>query len=254
MSPRVVVITGSSSGIGQCMAEAFARLGDQVLVHGFRNIAGLSDTASRVVQAGGQVRCMVADVSNSESAVRLVQAAFAWHQHVDVWINAAGADVLTSSLSQLSFEAKLERLWQTDVMGTIRISRAVAARMKCQDSQSSIPSILNLSWDQAEFGMEGESGQFFSSTKAAIAAFSKSLAKSVGPHVRVNCIAPGWIQTAWGSSASAGWDQRARGESMLDRWGKPSDIANAAIMLASAECEFINGQTIAVNGGWQPSC
>lgn len=99
--------------------------------------------------------------------------------------------------------------------------------------------------------MEGDAGQFFSPTKAAIAAFSKSLAKSVGPHVRVNCIAPGWIQTAWGETASDAWDQRARGESMLDRWGRPSDIANVAWMLASPECEFINGQTIAVNGGWK---
>ena len=153
----------------------------------------------------------------------------------------------------MSFDDKLEKLWKTDVAGTIRISRAVALRMMCQPQTESLPTILNLSWDQAEAGMEGESGQYFGATKAAIAAFSKSLAKTVGPKVRVNCIAPGWIQTAWGESASEAWDHRARGESMLERWGRPSDIANVAWVLASPECEFINGQTIEVNGGWKAS-
>jgi 3-oxoacyl-[acyl-carrier protein] reductase len=121
-----------------------------------------------------------------------------------------------------------------------------------RSASDALPTIINLSWDQAEAGFEGDSGQFFSPTKAAIAAFSKSLAKSVGPKVRVNCIAPGWIQTAWGTTASEAWERRAQGESILARWGQPSDIANAAFMLASRECEFINGQTIAVNGGWKP--
>ncbi len=252
MTSRVVVITGSSSGIGQSIAQTFARTGDSLVVHGFQNLAGLCETSKRVNDAGAAVRAIAVDISNPESAHQLVEAAFAWHNRVDVWINAAGADVLTGASSKMSFDAKLEKLWKTDVLGSIRISRAVAARMLNQDSATVLPTIINLSWDQAEFGMEGDSGQAFSPIKAAIEAFSKSLAKSVGPKIRVNCIAPGWIQTAWGESASATWDQRARGESMLDRWGQPSDIANVAWMLASPECEFINGQTIAVNGGWKP--
>ena len=252
MTPRVVVVTGSSSGIGQAIAAAFASHGDHVVVHGFQNFTGLSETAKLVVETGGHVRCVVSDISNAESIRHLVQAAFAWRDRVDVWINAAGADVLTGSSRQLSFDAKLQRLWQTDVVGTIQTSRAVAGRMLSQQTQTRLPTILNISWDQAEFGMEGDSGQLFCPTKAAIAAFSKSLAKTVGPKVRVNCIAPGWIQTAWGETTSDAWDERARGESMLDRWGKPTDIANVALMLASPECEFINGQTIAVNGGWKP--
>lgn len=253
MASRVTVVTGSSSGIGQCIAQAFAERGDSVVVHGFQNLAGLSHSAKLIDVAGARVLAIVADVSNADSTRQLVEAAFAWQDRVDVWVNAAGADVLTGSASKLSFDAKLEKLWKTDVVGSIRISRAVALRMIAQPTTASLPTIINLSWDQAEAGFEGESGQFFSPTKAAIAAFSKSLAKSVGPKVRVNCIAPGWIQTAWGASVSEAWDRRAQGESILARWGRPSDIANAALMLASPECEFINGQTIAVNGGWKPS-
>jgi 3-oxoacyl-[acyl-carrier protein] reductase len=252
---RVVVVTGSSSGIGQSIARAFAERGDSIVVHGFQNLTGLASSAKLVSEAGVNVRAIAADVSNIDAARQLVNAAFAWQGRVDVWINAAGADVLTGAASKLSFDEKLDRLWKTDVLGSIRISRQVASRMLEQTRTTrivSVPTIINLSWDQAEAGFEGDSGQFFSPTKAAIAAFSKSLAKSVGPTIRVNCIAPGWIQTAWGSSASEAWERRAQGESMLGRWGQPSDIANVALMLASRECEFINGQTIAVNGGWKP--
>lgn len=129
IASRVVVVTGSSSGIGQCIARAFAQRGDSVVVHGFQNLAGLSHSAKLVAETGADVRAIVADVSNVDSSRQLVNAAFAWQGRVDVWINAAGADVLTGAPSKLSFDEKLERLWKTDVLGTIRISRAVASRM-----------------------------------------------------------------------------------------------------------------------------
>ena len=102
-------------------------------------------------------------------------------------------------------------------------------------------SILNIGWDQAATGMEGDSGEMFATTKGAVMAFTLSLAKSLAPEVRVNCIAPGWIKTDWGEEASDYWQQRAIGESLLQRWGTPEDIAKAARFLASDEATFING-------------
>jgi 3-oxoacyl-[acyl-carrier protein] reductase len=80
-------------------------------------------------------------------------------------------------------------------------------------------------------------------------AFTRSLAKSLAPNVRVNCIAPGWIRTAWGQTASDEWQQRAKSESLLHRWGEPEDIARTACYLASPAASFITGQVITVNGG-----
>lgn len=134
MNSRVVVVTGSSSGIGKCIAEVFAKKGDSVLVHGFRNFSGLSETADRIAQAGSEVRSIVSDIADSNSNRKLVDAAFAWRNRVDVWINAAGADVLTGAASQMSFDEKFSKLWKTDVLGTIQISRAVASRMLEQES------------------------------------------------------------------------------------------------------------------------
>src|SRR6185436_1317432 len=84
--------------------------------------------------------------------------------------------------------------------------------------------ILNIGWDQAETGMEGDSGQLFGAVKAAVMAFTKSLALTLAPEVRVNCLAPGWIRTAWGEGASQASQDRVLRETQLGRWGMPADV------------------------------
>src|SRR5207253_6109684 len=138
---------------------------------------------------------------------------------------------------------KLEELLAVDVTATMLVARAIGARMKGQGSGV----ILNIGWDQAETGMEGDSGQLFAASKAAVMAFSKSLALSLAPEVRVNCLAPGWIKTAWGEAASSTWQERAVKETPLGRWGTPEDVAAAACWLASPAAAFITGQVIRVN-------
>jgi 3-oxoacyl-[acyl-carrier protein] reductase len=109
--------------------------------------------------------------------------------------------------------------------------------------------LVNMGWDQVETGMEGDSGELFGAAKGAVMAATRSLAKSLAPEVRVNCLAPGWIRTAWGQQASAEWQERARRESLLGRWGEPEDVAHMACFLVSPEAAFINGQVIYINGG-----
>ncbi len=97
--------------------------------------------------------------------------------------------------------------------------------------------------------MEGDSGQLFAAVKAAVMAFSRSLAKSLAPTVRVNCVAPGWIRTAWGEHASPIWQERVMEETPLKRWGEPQDIADTVAFLVSQQASFLTGQTLMVNGG-----
>jgi NAD(P)-dependent dehydrogenase (short-subunit alcohol dehydrogenase family) len=80
-------------------------------------------------------------------------------------------------------------------------------------------------------------------------AFTRHLARHLAPAVRVNCLAPGWIKTAWGESASERWQQRVAAETPLQRWGLPEDVAAAARWLASPGAAFITGQIVRVNGG-----
>ena len=109
--------------------------------------------------------------------------------------------------------------------------------------------IITIGWDQAETGMEGERGQLFAAVKGAVMCFTRSLALALAPEVRANCLAPGWIRTAWGETASAAWQERVREETPLGVWGLPEDVAAAAVWLAAPALGFITGQTIRVNGG-----
>jgi 3-oxoacyl-[acyl-carrier protein] reductase len=242
---QVVVVTGSSSGIGRQMAVRFATAGADVLVHAGHRRELAEELAGQLRNEGGSVAVLCADLSDSDGQDAFYEGAFRWRERIDVWINNAGVDVLTGKFSEKSFEEKLERLWSVDVAATVRLSRRAGAAMKASGGGV----LLNVGWDQAEVGMEGDSGQMFSTTKGAVMSFTRSLAKTLAPQVRVNCLAPGWIQTRWGKEASAYWQRRAQDESLLGRWGTPQDVAEMALFLASPAARFVTGQTIAVNGG-----
>jgi NAD(P)-dependent dehydrogenase (short-subunit alcohol dehydrogenase family) len=108
---------------------------------------------------------------------------------------------------------------------------------------------VTIGWDQAQTGMEGDSGQLFAAAKGAVTAFTLSLARTLAPQVRVNCLAPGWIKTAWGEQASAVWHERVRRETPLGRWGTPEDVAKTARWLVGPGAAFVAGQIVRVNGG-----
>jgi 3-oxoacyl-[acyl-carrier protein] reductase len=241
---QTAVVTGSSSGIGQAIALELARTGANVLVHARRNERGANEVAEGIRLLGGEPLVVLADLSDSAAQNRLIEAAWSWRAP-DVWINNAGADVLTGEAAGWPFEEKLAALWRVDVVATLRLSREVGIRMKRRGNGV----LLNMGWDQAEIGMAGESGELFGAAKGAVMAATRSLAKSLAPEVRVNCLAPGWIRTAWGQQASAEWQERARRESLLARWGEPEDVARVACFLASPAAKFINGQIVSINGG-----
>jgi 3-oxoacyl-[acyl-carrier protein] reductase len=244
LSGKTAVVTGSSSGIGRAIALELARAGANVLIHARRNRAGAEEVSEAIRQLGRETKVLLADLSELAAQDKLVKAAWDWCA-TDIWVNNAGVDVLTSEAANWSFEEKLAALWKVDVVSTLRLSRAAGRRMR----ERGHGTILNVGWDQAETGMAGDSGEMFAAVKGAVMAATRSLAKSLAPEVRVNCVAPGWIRTEWGENASQQWQDRARRESLLDRWGTPEDVARTARFLVSPAAEFINGQVIAVNGG-----
>jgi 3-oxoacyl-[acyl-carrier protein] reductase len=173
-----------------------------------------------------------------------VHDAFAALEHVDVWVNNAGADVLTGEARSWSAERKLEALLDVDLKATIRCSRLVAARMRPGGC------LINIGWDHATIdGMAGENPELFAAVKAGVLGFSKSFARSVAPHIRVNVLCPGWIETAFGAGANRALYDRVAAETPLGRWGTPQDVAGAAVWLASPAAAFVTGQAINVNGG-----
>jgi len=238
------LVTGSTSGIGQAIAAGLTADGATVIVHG-RNAETAEQITKSFQQQGVLSQAIVADLRHVSSVMRLADAAWnLWHG-LDIVVLNAGADTLTGEAAKWSFEQKLAELWAVDVQSTIHLSRQIGARMKEQGHGV----ILTMGWDQAETGMKGESGQLFAAAKGAVMAFTRSLSLSLAPEVRVNCLAPGWIKTAWGEKASESWQERAVRETPLQRWGTPEDVANVARWLVSPAAKYLTGQIVRINGG-----
>jgi 3-oxoacyl-[acyl-carrier protein] reductase len=238
-------VLGSTTGIGRAVALALAGAGADVIIHGRSSSDAAERVAADVRERGGRAQVLMADLADRAAGDRLVEQAWDLWGGLDAWLHLAGADTLTGSAAKLSFDAKLDLLWSVDVMATIRLCRAVGRRMIAQGAGS----IVTMGWDQAETGMEGDSGELFAVAKGAIMAFTRSLALSLAPTVRVNAVAPGWIKTTWGETASKAWHDRVLSETPLARWGTPEDVAQVACFLVSPGAAFLTGQIIRVNGG-----
>lgn len=249
---KVAVVTGATGGIGRAITLELAAAGAQVVVHGRDNVRAAEQLTRDLAACGADATVILCDLSDPPARASLVEQAWKWRDGFHIWINNAGADVLTGDAAGWPFERKLAWLWRVDVEATIVLARLAGQRIReAVGDTGDAGVVLNIGWDQAELGMAGDSGEMFAAVKGAIMAFSKSLAKSLAPQVRVNCIAPGWIKTAWGDQASDYWQQRAVRESLLERWGTPEDVARVARFLCSPAASYLTGQVIAVNGGFR---
>ena len=245
LTGQTALVTGSSSGIGRAIAIALANSGADVHLHARSNKRGIGEVRSIVRELGSGGNDLMVDLADADTYCKLVDDVWR-HGPVDIWVNNAGADVLTGDAANWPFERKLTALWTVDVRATMMLSRLVGMRMK----ERATGTIINLGWDQATVGMEGDSGEMFAAAKGAVMAFTRSLARTLAPEVRVNCVAPGWIRTKWSDSASDYWDRRARYEALVGRWGTSEDVAAAVLFLASPAAEFITGTVLPVNGGF----
>lgn len=245
LAGKVAVVTGSSKGIGRAVALACADEGARVVVTYATDAEGADAVVREIEARGGAALAVGCDVREEAAVQALAERTLAVYGRIDVWMNNAGADVLTGSNRALSTAEKLRRLLDVDVMGTFYGSRAAAAAMGEGGG-----SIINVAWDHVLHGYPTDYGVLFGASKGGVLGMSTSLARLLAPRVRVNVIAPGWIKTAWGDTGQGAMlEAKVIGMTPLARWGLPSDIAAAALFLASDESAFITGQVLPVNGG-----
>jgi 3-oxoacyl-[acyl-carrier protein] reductase len=239
-------VTGASSGIGRAIAEAFAAEGAVVVLTHRASAERARDVADAIAARGGRALVRQADLATRDACERLVAEAREQLGSLDVWVNNAGADVLTGEAAAWEWERKLDTLLAVDLKGTIACSYAAGEVMRGQERGGAI---VNMSWDHVATGMAGDNPQLFAAVKGGVLAFSKSLAQALAPDVRVNVLCPGWIETAFGEQVDREFHRSVAEDTPLGRWGRPQDVAGAALYLASPEAEFITGQAINVNGG-----
>jgi 3-oxoacyl-[acyl-carrier protein] reductase len=240
------VVTGASSGIGRAIAEAYAAEGAAVLLTHRASPDRAREVADAIAARGGRALVRQADLATRDACERLVAEARDELGGLDVWVNNAGADVLTGEAAGWEWERKLDALLAVDLKGTIACSYAIGEIMRRQERGGTI---VNMSWDHVTTGMAGDDPQLFAAVKGGVLAFSKSLARALAPEVRVNVLCPGWIETRFAEEADRDFHRSVAQGTPLKRWGSPQDVANAALYLASPEAAFLTGQAINVNGG-----
>lgn len=246
LSGQVVFVTGASSGIGRAIALGAAQAGADVALTYCRNERGARGTADSIAALGRRAVVLQLDVSTAGRVHDAALLATAALGRIDAWINSAGADILTGQGATGTWADKLDLLLQVDLRGTVLASWEAAEQMRTQPQGGTI---VNMSWDHVVTGMPGLHAQLFAAAKGGVLAFSKSLARTLAPTVRVNVIAPGWIQTAFGDGLDADARERIAQSVPLGRWGTPEDVAAAAVYLASPGAAYLTGQTVFVGGG-----
>ncbi len=246
LSGKVVLVTGASRGIGRAIAMACARAGADVALtyHGDR--AGADSAATEIRALGRRPEVLQADTAVDADVAALARGARAAFGRVDVWINNAGFDILTGAGAELTWTEKLDQLLSVDLRGTVLASWAAVELMRAQEGGGAI---LNMSWDHVLAGMKGDNGQVFCAAKGGVYSFSRALAQSAAPHIRVNVLGPGWVETEYGKGLDKTVKERITESIPLARWAAPEEIAFAAVFLASDAANYITGQMLVINGG-----
>ena len=245
---KVAIVTGAAVGIGRSIAVAYGREGARVVVNYSKSQREAEETARQVQQAGGQPLLVQADVSQDRQVQAMVEQTLARFGRVDVLVNNAAITAFVDfpDLEGLTDEV-WDRLYGVNVKGTFFCCRAVVPAMRRQGHGR----IINIA---SVAGMSPQGSSIaYSTSKAAVIHLSKCLARTLGPEIRLNVIAPGFIaETRWneGRPNLEETVKKAGQVAPLKRVGTPGDIAEAALFLATRG-DFMTGDIMVVDGGRQ---
>lgn len=238
---KVVLVTGSTRGIGLEIAKAFGEEGYAVMLSG-RNEESLTKVKNELESAGLKVAICKADISKAEDASKLVACTLETFGRIDTLVNNAG--VTCDNLLMRMDEDAWDKVLNTNLKGAFFMTKAVIKPMLKQKGGS----IVNIA---SVVGLMGNAGQAnYAASKAGLIGFTKSVAKEYGKKgIRVNAVAPGFICSDMTAGLSDSLKEQMLAQVPLNVFGQPRDVANAVIFLASDKASYITGQVLTVDGG-----
>ena len=242
LSEKVALITGASRGIGKAIAERYAAEGAKVALVYHRSKEPAEELADSIRAAGGSALTFAHDVTDSEGAGAIVEKVIGEWGQLDVVVNSAGIirDGLFLQMTADDWSVVIE----TNLNGTFHFCKAAASEM----IRKRRGSIINLSSVAAQHSNKGQSN--YAASKAGIEALTRTLAAEVAKrNVRVNAIAPGFIETDMTKTVRQMAGEKIVAAIPMRRYGQPADIANLAVFLASDESAYMTGVVVTVDGG-----
>jgi 3-oxoacyl-[acyl-carrier protein] reductase len=238
---KIALVTGSSSGMGKEIALAYAREGARVVVNYSKSVEKAEEVARQIRRWGSEAFVFRADISKSAEVEKLVKESLNHFNHIDILVNNAGTTFF------LPFHEITEDIWDktmdTNLKGPFLCIRALYDHFMTRKQGV----IINIS---SEAGISGVgSSPVYCISKCGLIMLTKVVARAMAPFVRVNSIAPGFIDTPWHESTPIEKKKEMIDRAPMKRAGTPQDIASAALYLASDEASFVTGQTLVVGGG-----
>lgn len=241
---KVAIVTGAGTagkGIGQACAVKLAEAGAKVVVAS-RTQANAQSVVDEIRAAGGEALALGVDVTDAAEVEAMVSSTLESYGRVDILVNNAGVtrDGLMMRMSEDAWDAVLD----TNLKGAFLCTKAVARPMMKQRSGA----IVNMT---SIMGIAGNAGQAnYAASKAGLIGLTKSAAKELASRgIRVNAVAPGWIETAMTADLGDDFKQQMLPRIPLARLGEPEDVANAVLFLCSDAAAYVTGQTLTVDGG-----
>lgn len=239
---KTAIVTGGSRGIGRAICVALAKAGANVVTCYAHRADGAKETVKLCEEYGGKAMALQADVSKGEDVEQLVLKVKEAYGSIDILVNNAG--ITKDNLMLKMTEDDFEQVIDTNLKGAFLCTKHVSKLMLKQKSGH----IINIS---SVVGVRGNAGQVnYASSKAGLIGMTKSVAKEIGSRgITVNAVAPGFIET----DMTAALPEAVVAENLknipMRCFGKPEDVANLVVFLASEESRYITGQVICVDGG-----
>lgn len=240
---KVAVVTGANTGLGQGMAVALAEAGAKVVGVARRSC---EDTKKIIGEFGGEFAEVIADLSTTEPVQRILDEALAAFGKVDILVNNAG---LIKRIDAIEYdEESWDQVININQKVAFFLSQAFAKQYMKQNTGGKIINVASMLSYQGGIRVPA-----YTASKSAILGLTRALANEWAKHnINVNAIAPGYMAT--NNTAQLRSDDN-RSEEILDRipagrWGTPEDMQGAVVWLASAASDYVNGFTVAVDGGW----
>lgn len=242
LKDKIILITGSSQGIGKAIALKFSSLGAKIALNDIEaQEENLKKTKEEIEKTGNQAKYFFADVSKLEETEKMIQEVQKEFGGLDVLVNNAGI-VQDRTLAKMTSE-EWQRVIDINLTGVFNSTKvALPPIIQSRGKIINISSIV---------GLKGNFGQAnYAAAKAGIIGFTKSLSKEVGRFgVTVNAVAPGFIETRLTENLSEEMRVAIKNFTSLGRFGKPEEVASLIAFLASEEADFITGEVITIDGG-----